>query len=63
MFKKPKPHGLNGLAEVLRELEDSKASRNKATRSLIVALEKIRERQQEAIGDEQIATLRRFGAI
>jgi hypothetical protein len=63
MFKKPKPHGLNGLAEILQSAEDSKVQRNKATRSLIVELEK-RRREQEAItGDEQIKTWRKFGAI
>lgn len=63
MFKKPKPHGLNGLADLIRKSEDSKARRGEATRSLIVELEERRKKQQEKTGDEQIATFRRFGVI
>jgi hypothetical protein len=63
MFKKPQPHGLNGLAEILQSADDSKIRRAKATRSLIVELEKRRREQEEITGDEQIKTWRKFGAI
>lgn len=63
MLKKPKPHDLNGLAEILREVEDSKAQRSRVTRSLIKELEDRRREQEEATGDEQIATFRKFGAL
>lgn len=63
MFRKPKPHGLNGLAEIVKKSDDSKALRGSATRSLIIELEERRKKQQEKTGDEQIATFRRFGVI
>jgi hypothetical protein len=63
MFKKPKNHGVNGLALILDAASDSKAERNKATRTLIIALEKRRREQLEITGDEQIATWRKFGLI
>jgi hypothetical protein len=63
MFKKPKSHGVNGLALILDAASDSKVQRNKATRSLIIELEKRRREQEEITGDEQIKTWRKFGAI
>lgn len=63
MFKKPRPHGLNGLAEILQDLDDSKVKRARATRSLMIELEKRRREQEEITGDEQIKTWRKFGAI
>ena len=63
MFNKPKTHGVNGLAMILDAASDSKAERNKATRTLIRELEKLRRKQQERTGDEEIATFRKFGAI
>ena len=63
MLKKPKPHELNGIAEIIRQSEESKARRGQAARSLIVELENRRRKQDEKDGDEQIETFRRFGAI
>ena len=63
MFKKPKNHGVNGLALILDAASDSKVQRNKDTRTLIIKLERLRREQQEITGDEQIATWRKFGLI
>lgn len=63
MLKKPKPHELNGIAEIIRQSEESKARRGQAARSLILELENRRRKQEEKTGDEQIETFRRLGAI
>ena len=47
VFKKPQPHGLNGLEELLRRADDSKVRRARATRSLLIELERLNREREE----------------
>lgn len=62
MFSKPKPHGLNGLEEVLRRADDSKARRARSTRSLLIELERINREREETELAAYIKRARSAGA-
>ena len=47
MLRKPKPHELNGIAEVMRQAEESSAQRGLAMRKLVRTLENIKAKQNE----------------
>ena len=47
MLRKPKPHELNGLSEIMKEAEDSSKQRGLAMRKLVRTLENIKAKQNE----------------
>jgi hypothetical protein len=63
MFKKPKPHESNGLAEIIRQAENSKTLRNHAMRQLVHEIEQQRRRQKEAELNEYLGRAQRNGAL
>jgi len=63
MFKKPKPFELNGLAELVRENEDSKSRRGRTVRSLMMEVEERKRREREHEIESWIRRAQRSGAM
>jgi len=63
MFKKPQPFQLNGIAELLRQAEDSKTLRTHVTKELVQLLEEQRRRQRDAELKEYVTRGQRNGAL
>ena len=63
MFKKPSPSKLNGIAELIRQADDSKTLRTYATRRLLLEIEEQRRRQKEGEMKEYIKRGQRSGAL
>lgn len=63
MFKRSRPSELNGIAELIRSAEDSKAQRLLTTRRLLTEIEDQRRRQKEAELLQYVTRGQRNGAM
>ena len=63
MFKKPKPFELNGLAELVRENEDSKSRRGRTVRSLLMEVEERKRKERAHEIEAWIRRAQRSGAM
>lgn len=63
MFRKPKPFELNGLAELVRDNEESKSRRGRTVRSLLMEVEERKRKERAHEIESWIRRAQRSGAM